>query len=170
MVLDLVAEDLRVLRRLLDQRRGEIADSDLQQASLLLQLPHGPESLSKGHAIAGPVHQQEIDVFRAQLLQARFGLLLHTVVGEVARPDLGGQEDLLPLYPCILDAAPDLGLVAVHLGRIHVPVAHREGATDGPHTRLPGETVSAESQRGYLLTSYRLILHTRPPPGFLQRN
>ena len=99
MVLDLVAEDLRVLRRLFDQRRGEIAHPNVPYATVVLQLPHSTEGLAERHAIARPVHQQEVDVLRAELLQALPGLLYDAVVGEVARPDLGGQEDLLPAYP-----------------------------------------------------------------------
>src|ERR671913_1272101 len=146
MVLDLVAEDLRVLRRLFDQRWGEVAHPYVRHATVFLQFPHGTEGLAEGYAIARPVHQQEVDVLRAELLQALPGLPYDTVVGEVARPDLGGQEDLLPDHPRVSDAAADLGLVAVHLGRIHVPVAHGEGSPDGPHARLSREPVSAEPE------------------------
>src|SRR5919107_1793125 len=158
MVLDLVAEDLRVHRSLIDQRRGEIAHPDVQHAAFFLQLPHGPQGLGQWHAIAWPVHQQEVDVPGAELLQALPGLTDHAVAGEVARPDLRGQEDLLPVYACIPYAPPYLGLVAVHLGRIQVPVAHREGQPNGPHTSAPREPVSAKSQRRDLLALYRLIL------------
>ena len=46
MVLDLVAEDLSVPGRLLDQGRGEVAHPDVQHAAFVLQLPHGPEGLA----------------------------------------------------------------------------------------------------------------------------
>ena len=143
MVLDLVAEDLRVLGRLFDQRRGEIAHPDVPYATLFLQFPHGSQGLAQRHTVAGPVHQQQVDVFGAELLQTLPGLPDSAVVGEVARPDLGGQEDLRPVYPRILDAAPDLGLVAVHLGRIQVPVAYGEGSPDCLYARLSCEPVSA---------------------------
>ena len=58
--------------------------------------PHGPEGLAERYAVAGPVHEQEVDVVRAELLQALAGLADDAVVGEVARPDLGGEEDLIP--------------------------------------------------------------------------
>src|SRR5918994_1195898 len=99
MVLDLVAEDLRVLRCLFDQRRGEVAHPNVQYATVFLQLPHGTEGLAERHAIAGPVHEQEVDVLGAELPQALPGLPYDAVVGEIARPDLGSQEDLLPVYP-----------------------------------------------------------------------
>src|ERR671921_1099447 len=150
MVLDLVAEDLHVLGRLFDQRRGEIAHPDVRYATLILQFSHGPEGLAERHAIARPVHQQQVDVFGAELLQALPSLPYDAVMGEVARPDLGGQEDLLPVYPRIFDATPDLGLVAVHLGCIHVPVTHGKGSPDGPYARLSRKPVSASPGRGTL--------------------
>ena len=105
------------------------------------------------------MHQQEVDVVRAELLQALVGLADDAVVGEVARPDLGGQEDLTPIQTRILDAPAYLGLVAVHLGRIHVPVAHREGTLHGPRARVPREPVGPKTQRRNLLALYRLVLH-----------
>jgi hypothetical protein len=61
-VLDLVAEDLRVPRGLFDQRRGEVADADVPDGALLLKLPHRAQGLPERHPVAGPVHEEQVYV------------------------------------------------------------------------------------------------------------
>src|SRR5215212_9815121 len=46
MVLDLIAEDLRVFGRLLNERRREVAHPYVQYAAFFLQFPYGAEGLT----------------------------------------------------------------------------------------------------------------------------
>src|SRR5215217_543760 len=155
-ILDLVAEDLGVPRCLLDEGGGEVAHPDMQHTALFLQFAHGSEGLAERYAVARPVHQKQVDVVGAELLEALAGLPDHAFVGEVARPDLGGNEDLTPVYAGTLDAPSHLSLVAVHLGRIKVPVSEREPALDGPLAPLSRKPVGAKPEGGKPLALYRL--------------
>ena len=68
MVLDLVAEDVCVLRSLLDHRGRKVAHAYLLYAPLLLQLGHRPQGLLEWHAGVGPVHEQQVNVLGSELL------------------------------------------------------------------------------------------------------
>lgn len=56
-------------------------------------------------------------------------------------PQLGGDENLLPVDPGSLDALSDLFLVLVHESTVDMPVTALEGRLDGlgdfPGTGLP---------------------------------
>src|ERR671918_823759 len=77
--------------------------------------------------------EPEIDVLRVESREAR-GERLPCATGTVRR-ELGRDEHVLPGDAALADGSADLLLVAIHAGRVQVPVADIERAL---HDRLPG--------------------------------
>lgn len=67
------------------------------------------------------MHQVQIDIVHAQILERRLNALLYLVVPGVVQ--LGGEPDLVAGHTGIADACANLGLVAVGQSRVNVAVA-----------------------------------------------
>lgn len=109
------------------------------------------------------MHQVQIDVIQAQVLQTLFQSLFHPAV--VSAPQLGSNEKVLPLHLSrgegIADALSDLLFVLVAESAIDVSVAYRDGVTDSllnltglglPGTWSISTTIAAMCQNGTLHT------------------
>ena len=95
-----------------------------------------------------PVHEEEVDVVGAQVLEGaldRGGGPLGLVVRVV---DLRGDEQVLAGDARGLERRPDLGLVAVHLGGVDVAVPDLEGAAHRVVRVLGRDLVGAETENG----------------------
>jgi hypothetical protein len=158
-VLDLVAEDGGDLGGLAHHRRGEVADADVADLAGLLQLQHGAEGLLKRHLGVRPMQQEEIDPLGLEVLEAALGGLDQALVGEIGRPDLGGEENGVAVHPGFADAAADLGLVVVHAGGVDVAVAELKGVGHGPLAVFPLQPPGAEPERRHLFTLRFDVLH-----------
>ena len=75
------------------------------------------------------MHEVEVNVVHAQVLQGRVDALGHALVPGVV--ELGGDPDLLAGHPGSPHALTHLGLVAVGIGCVDVPVAGLERVLDG---------------------------------------
>ena len=95
-----------------------------------------------------PVHEEEVDVVGAQVLEGALdgcGGPLGLVVGVV---DLGRDEQVLARDSRCLERGPDLGLVAVHLSGIDMAVPDFEGAAHRVVRVLGRDLVGAETENG----------------------
>lgn len=100
---------------------------------------------------AGPVHQVQVNVIDAQILQGRGNTRLHTVVPGVV--ELGGDPDLLAGDTGVLDTGTNLSLVAVGKGGVNVTVALQQGIPNS-HADLIGLGLpSSQANGGDLVTS-----------------
>ncbi len=79
-------------------------------------------------ALRWPVHQPQVDVVDAKRAKARGERL--AFAADVARGQFRGNEDVAPFHPAVAQRPPDLRLVAVHGGRVDVPVSDFEGEAD----------------------------------------
>lgn len=82
-----------------------------------------------GHGGAGPVHEPQIDVVGAQVLEAVVNGLGDALVVRVVQ--LGRQPDLVARHTGGLDAGADFLFVAVGGGGVDVTVAAAEGGLNG---------------------------------------
>lgn len=95
-----------------------------------------------------PVHEEEVDVVGAQVLEGALdgcGGPLGLVVGVV---DLRRDEQVLARDSRGLERRPDLGLVAVHLSGVDVTVPDLEGAAHRVVRVLGRDLVGAETENG----------------------
>jgi hypothetical protein len=76
------------------------------------------------------VYQQQIDRRDAESVEALADRPGDLVAPEVRPPYLRREEDVRPVDVGGGDALADRRLVAVHLGRVDVPVAHLQGLPD----------------------------------------
>lgn len=128
-----VQQNLQVL----DAEVGDTNVADLAGGRQLLHLLPGLDEvpvrqvlgLVVGVGRAGPVHQVQVDVVDAQVLEGGVDAVLDAVVPGVVQ--LGGNPDLLAGDAGVLDALANLGLVAVGEGGVDVPVALEQGVLDG---------------------------------------
>jgi hypothetical protein len=75
--------------------------------------------------------QQQIDLVEAEPLQALLMRAADIRPAQIARRDLGGEEDLAARQAAVANRPADLGLVAINLGGIKVTVTKFEHHTDG---------------------------------------
>ena len=94
---------------------------------------------------AGPVHQVQVNVVDAQILQGGGNTLLHTVVPGVV--ELGGDPDLLAGNTGVLDTGTDLGLVAVGKSSVNVTITLQQGVLDS-HADLIGLGLPSSQANG----------------------
>ena len=95
-----------------------------------------------------PVHEEEVDVVGAQVLEGASdgcGCPIGLVVGVV---DLRRDEQVLARDSRCLERRPDLGLVAVHLSGVDVAVPDLEGAAHRVVGVLGCDLVGAETEHG----------------------
>src|SRR5690606_8123777 len=83
-----------------------------------------------------PVDQQQIDLIDPEPLEAGLRRALQGAIADVLPPHLGRQPDLIARNAACPQPFPDGRLVAVHLGRIDVPVPALECRRDAPGTLL----------------------------------
>jgi hypothetical protein len=74
------------------------------------------------------MHQIQVDIVDTKRFQRAVNPLLHALVPRVV--ELGRQPDLLAGDAAVLDAAPDLSLVAVGQRRVNMAVAGAQGDLD----------------------------------------
>lgn len=133
-------DDLGVCEQLLEERHAPVGDTDglclARSGDLLHELPcllWAPVSVDGTRAILvewdllvaallkryRPVHEQQIDIVQAELLE-RF---VQTGLGipVVCAPDLGGDEELRSGNARCLDALADFRLVSVYPGCVFRP-------------------------------------------------
>jgi hypothetical protein len=100
---------------------------------------------------------------RAEPAQALLGRASGRRGGEVARRELGGEEDLAARDAGLADRAPDLLLVAVHLRGIDVPVPELERLPHGVVAGAPIELPGAEAQRRHARSLDLEVFHRALP-------
>ena len=83
----------------------------------------------------GPVDQQQIDARHLELLDAVARRALEVAGAQVARPDLGGDEDLVARHARGAKPLAHRLLVAVHRRGVDVPVAEPHRLVDHPRRR-----------------------------------
>lgn len=138
------------LLELLDMADAEVADADAPGMALVVQalegLPHFAAGLG---AAAGAVDEEQVDdtaVLGVELAHALQALGVAGVDGAGGAQDLGRQEHVLPRYPGLAHRLPDLGLVAVVLRRVNVPVPVPQRREARLHALLRRRLVHAEAQ------------------------
>lgn len=140
--LDLVdgRDDLGAGEELLEVLDAEVGDTNVLHAARggkLLELSPGLGEVPVGVVLLevigvggrGPVHEVEVDVVNAEILEGRGDALFHTLVPGVVK--LGGDPDLLSRDAGVLDTLANLGLVAVCEGSVDVAVTSEESSLDG---------------------------------------
>ena len=136
-VLALVGDErlARQRHRLVEQRDREVGDADMAGEPGALALGTAPRSLPRsGMAALGQWIRRRSTASSREPPQARLRRALEIAGGEIVRPDLGGDEDLVARHAAGAEPGADRLLVAVHRGRVDVAVAglerpsHRLGA------------------------------------------
>src|SRR5580693_4954831 len=133
--------------------RLEVGDADGPGAALSVELLERLPGRDEVTAVARrqrPVDEEQVDVVEAERLERGVERLAGGVglVGVVAQ--LAGDEDVAPVEARLGDGLAHLGLVAVHLGGVDVPIAGFErGAHGGRRVlRLDLEDAEAELRDG----------------------
>jgi hypothetical protein len=153
-IFDLVADDVGMAHRLVEQCRREIADADEAGLAGLAQSGHRLERLGQGHGAARPMDQQQVEMIEAQLLEAVLGAARDVLRREMVARQFCRDPQLATGDSGLRDALADLGLVAIELRGIDVAithgdrVAHRAGAIGT--VQRPG----AEAQRRHARVFY----------------
>lgn len=120
-----------------DAKVGDTNVPDLAGADELLQLGPGVPEVPVGVVLlqvlrgggAGPVHEVQVDVVGAEVLETLGDALLDTLVPRVV--ELGGEPDLVTGNTRGLDALTNLLLVAIGERSVDVAVAGAESGLDG---------------------------------------
>lgn len=92
--------------------------------------------------------QGQVDTLQAQALQALAQAGKHPATAEVLGPHLGGDEQLITRHAAVGNGLADLGLVAVNLRRVDMPVAQLQTGTHRVDGDLILETEGAEAEGG----------------------
>ena len=111
-----------------------------------------------GAGARGPVHEVEVDVVNAEVLERRGDALFHTLVPGVVK--LGGNPDLFTRDTRVLDTETDLSLVAVGEGSVNVTVASEESGLDGFANLVGLGLPGTETDSGSLSTLHLLVSST----------
>ena len=138
--LDELGDDLPLFGQLLQILPLKVGDADGLGLALpvgLLQLPVPGQPVP-----GGLVDVQQIHIVQAQALQ---GLVHGVLVLKLGGPQLGGEEDLLPLCAAGLDAPAAGPLVDVGVGGVDEGIAHLQGLPDAVLRLCGGEHEDAEA-------------------------
>src|SRR5579859_3967074 len=151
MAFDLVADQglARRRQRLLDQRECEIRHADVAGEAVALDLAQRADGFGKRYLRVGPVQQEEIDLAQAQPHQTIAGGPLQFARREMARPDLGRDENLAARHARRPQPFADVALVVVHFGGVDVPVAEPERLLDHAGAAPPAQFPGAEPEQRY---------------------
>lgn len=95
------------------------------------------------------MHEPEVDVIDAQVLQRRIELLLHVVGVVCVVPELGGDEDLVTRHTAVIDTLANSLLGAVDARSVDVAVASLQSDFDGVCLRI-GVLPRTEANSGNL--------------------
>lgn len=148
-----------MVQQLLEVCLGEVGDTNVLHLARVEQLLHLPPCINKGPIIidllliipihgSRPVHQVQIQVIRAQVLQALLQTVLNVLVAVVV--ELGGQPDLVSGHARGLNAFANILLVAVGGSGVDVAVSLLEGGLDGGGDLVGGGLPGAEADGGDL--------------------
>ena len=141
MHLDLVA-DQRLARepdRFIDQRDREVGHADMAGQTVLLDPAQGAQRFGQGYQRVRPVQEQQIDLGQAQPGEAALGGMLELMGGEMRRPYLGGQENIVAPDPGRVQRLPDLALVVVHFRRVDMAISQPQRLLHHPRTDAPAQ-------------------------------
>jgi len=130
--LDLVREHRRVENFLgsVERLRFEVRDADVSDRPLVVEFVEGRERPLGVVSLHRPVDVEEVEVVRAEFLQALPRAFEYVVVGEVVGVHLRREEHLLPGDVGLREAVADGALVVVVLCGVDVAVAQFEGRRD----------------------------------------
>jgi len=78
-----------------------------------------------------PVHQEQIDIFGAQIREGLVQRTLHILWPVLRVPQLPSDEDILPLDTTLLYSHPNLGLISIDGCAIDVTISRLQGDLDG---------------------------------------
>ena len=150
MILDLVVgQDTRTTEvvSLAHQGGHEVADPDQARLAGLLHRYQGIERASLRGACGFSLQQQKVHIVGAKPCQALIhgGSKLGT--GKVAGPDVGGDEDFRSWDAGAANDLADLGLIAVHLRRIEVPITDLKGLGDHAQGAFGPDPKGAKTQQ-----------------------
>src|SRR5499426_673714 len=136
--LDLVGDQrlARQLGGLLDQRHREVGDANMARLAGALGADQGVERLLQRHVLVGPVDQQEVDAGQFQALETFVDRALEVAGAQPVVPHFGGDKDLIARHAGGAQALAHLALVAVHLRRVDMAVAHPQRGIDRLHAGL----------------------------------
>jgi hypothetical protein len=131
----------------------EVGDADGPGPALAVELFQRPPGLHEVAAVPGrrrPVDQEQVDVLGAERLERLFEGLAGLVGLVRIVAQLAGDEDLTAVQARPGDGLAHLGLVAVHLGGVDVPVPGLERRAHRHHRvlRLDLEDAEAELRDG----------------------
>ena len=111
--------------QLFDVLAFKVGDADGFRFAFLIRLFELPITCQP--VACGLVDVKQIHIVHAQTLQ---GLVHCVLVLIFTGPELGREEDILPLYAAVLHAAPHCTLVDIGVGGIHKGIAHLQGFPD----------------------------------------
>ena len=139
--------DARFVHQPLQVVLAEIRHADGLRGAFVAQLDHGFPRVDEFVLLrAGPVDQQQVDMFAPQPLQAVGEGLLGPVEPLALVPYLRGQEDVAP----VADPFANAFLVLVDGGGVHQPVAGFQRGLDRICGIVLLDLPGPEAQLGYL--------------------
>lgn len=152
---------VRVVEQLFEVRLCEVGNTDVLHLASVEQLLHLPPGIDKRPITVNlllvvpihrgrPVHQVQIQVVGAEVLQALLEALLNVLVAVVV--ELGGQPDLFTGNARLFDACTDILLVAIGGSGIDVTVALLEGGLDSRSDLVGGGLPGSQTDCGDLRT------------------
>jgi hypothetical protein len=112
--------------------------------AVALHLAQRGDGFLQRDAGIGPVDQQQIDAIELEIFQAVMGRAFEVAGAQVARPDLGGDEDLVTFDARRAQALAHRLLVAVHGGSVDVAIAETERLLDRARASLAAQVPGAE--------------------------
>ena len=132
MAFDLVyrRNHLRIPKEIVEMMYLKIAHADSADFSLFVKFLHDLPGflVDSGYR---PVNQQQVQIVGLKVLQAFLNVFPLGVIPHILVPQLGGDEQLLPVDAALLDGLTHGVLVVVSLGGVDVAVARFQGPQSG---------------------------------------
>src|SRR5262249_27166225 len=101
------------------------------------------DRILEGNARVRPVDQQEIDVRQLELGDAVARRALEVARSQIARPDLGDEEDIVARHARGAQPLADRFLVAIQRGGVDMAVAEPDRLFDHAYAGAPAEIPGA---------------------------
>ncbi|MCY1441107.1 hypothetical protein D9M71_574100 [compost metagenome] len=135
---------------LAQQVDGEVGHADLPGQALFLSFGQGAHEFADGHCALGrwPVDQGQVQVVAAQLAQAVLEAGDQLVGGQVVRPDLAGDKQLVTVDAAGGHGLADFGFVTVDLRGVDGAVTEFQGGGHRIDHHLVLEAEGAEAEGG----------------------